>query len=645
MPSADQTSLKLLQRARPLLMAQRWGEAIPLLQKVLKLRPRDAVLWHMLAQAFGKADRPLDRLQAAEEAQRHAGSDDELARDATEEAVAAALAVHDPGRALALAEKLPVELRDQSSQVLCLMGQALNDLGRPTDAVATLMKALALKLDDPVAHTQLGFAFYALKLNAEAAECFRTVCTLYPGNVGALAYLNYLEQMAGRWDGYEDRCRSLLDSLAGPLQSKNYVSPFALVMLPHTAAQMLAAARLAADSQTRNIERLPAPELRLRAQRRLHVAYLSNDFHGHATATLITQVLECHDRERFEVSLLSHGSDDGSTLRQRLVQACDRFEDMSRLSLGDMARRVRELGVDILVELKGHTSGSRIAMLAYRPAPVQVAWLGFPGTCGVKEVDYIVGDAVVTPLADAPWYSEKIAQMPHCYQPNDGSRGRAEPPPRSELGLPEDALVLLSANQVAKLNPQLFDVWADILHRLPNAVLWQRTGGEAPDAELRREMQARGIAPERFIPMPRAGIAEHLRRLGAADLALDSWPCNGHTTTSDALWAGVPVVAVRGQSFAGRVSESLLCAVGLSELVCETPQAYADLVCELAGQPERRAQLRRRLGQARDDSPLYDAKGFAHDLEALYERMWARHEDGLPPAALPATQSEMESAR
>lgn len=636
MPHPDQTSLKLLQRARPLLVARQWSEAIPLLERVLKLRPRDATLWLTLAQACQAADRPDEGLRAAERAQQYAGADDSLARDATEEAVKAALDTHDSPRALALAAKLPAELRDQSPQLLRLMGTALNNLNRSQEAVEPLLRAIALRLDDGQAHMQLGFAFYALKLHAEAAECFRTVYTLYPESIGALAYLNHLEQMACRWGDYDVRCQGLLDSLSGPARAMHYVPPFALVMLPHTKAQMLAAARLAALSQTRYIKPWPAPEVKPREGRRLHVAYLSNDFHGHATASLITQVLEHHDRERFEVSLLSHGGDDGSALRQRLMRAGDRFEEMGRLSLPDMARRVRELGVDILIDLKGHTAGSRMAMLAYRPAPVQVAWLGFPGTCGAPQVDYVIGDPIVTPLADAPWYSEKIAQMPHCYQPNDASRGRAEPPARRELGLAEGALVLLSANQVGKLNPALFDAWMEILRRVPGAVLWQLTGGDAPDAELRREVQARGVAPERLVCMPFAQMSDHLRRLGAADLALDSWPCNGHTTTSDALWAGVPVVALRGETFAGRVSESLLCAIGLAELVCDTPQAYVELVCALAADPARLAALRARLAQARDTSPLYDAARFAGDLEALYERMWARCQAGQAPQDLPA---------
>ena len=627
---------KLLQRAQTLLDQRQWDGASKLLNQALHERPGDAGLWLTLARAQRSAGHVRPWLQAAERAMQHAGND-ALAAQATLLAVQAAIQLNDPQRALTLAQTLAEPLRATQPELLRLMGAALNLLGRPGDAVDPLMRALALQLDDRDAYLELGFAFKALQLYAEAAECFRTVTVLYPEHVGAQAYLIHLEQRACRWTDYEARYQALFEAHRRVADAKlqNYSPPFALVTLPHHPAQMLEAARLASRHICRNIRPLPR-QGRRPPKRRLHIGYLSNDFHSHATATLIAQVLESHDRDRFEVSLLSHSVDDGSPLRQRLSQACDRFEELGTLSLADMARRIRELEVDILVDLKGHTAGSRMAALAYRPAPVQVAWLGFPGTCGMDEVDYIIGDPVVTPLAHAPWYSEKIAQMPHCYQPNDGLRLRPEPASRASLGLPQDALVLLSANQVYKLNPTVFDVWMEILRRRPEAVLWQLSGGEAPDAELRGEARRRGVDPARLIFMPRASLNGHLQRLGAADLALDTWPCNGHTTTSDALWAGVPVVAMQGETFAGRVSASLLGAVGLPELICADGPAYVERVCQLAEQRERREALRRQLLEARDHSLLFDAPRFARDLEALFQRMWQRHSAGQAPAALPA---------
>ena len=634
---------KLLQRAQALLQQRQWFEASKLLRQVLARQPTDAGLWLTLARAQRASGQAQTALQAAEQAMRYAPTV-ELAQQAQLLAAQAALDLNDPARILELANAPALADQAPSADLLKLMGIAANHLGRPKDAVEPLMRALSLQMDDKDAYLELGFALNALQLYAEAAECFRTVSILHPEHLGAQAYMIHLEQRACHWAGHDERCRELFaaQQAASNAGLKHYSPPFVLVALPHHPAQMLEAARGASEVICRR--RLPMPAAKRRSDAaRLHIAYLSNDFLSHATATLVAQVLEHHDRANFKISLLSHSRDDGSLMRQRLVQACEAFEDVSTLSLADTAQHIRKLGVDILIDLKGHTSGSRMATLAYRPAPVQVTWLGFPGTSGMEQVDYIIGDRIVTPLDHAAWYSEHIAQMPHCYQPNDGLRVRPLPPSRAALGLPEDALVLLSANQVYKLNPAVFDVWMGLLQRLPNAVLWQLSGGDAADAALRLSAQARGVDPARMIFMPKAGMNDHLHRLAAADLALDTWPCNGHTTTSDALWAGVPVVAMQGEAFASRVSASLLAAVGLPELVCSDVATYAELACALATQPERRAALKAHLVAARDGSALFDAPAFAHDLEALYLRMWARYQSGRPPQALPA-QSTQESA-
>lgn len=625
---------QLLQRAQTLLSEKRWQPAAELLRQAVALRPQDGGLWLTLARALRQAGDFSPCLEAAEQALAHAASP-ELASQSAQVGALAAMALDDFPGVLRFAERVPPA--ERPLELLKQLGAAYNRLGQSPAAVEPLMQALTLKIDDRDAYMELGFALYAMKLHDEAAECFRTLAVLYPEHLGAQAYLIQLEQHAARWEGWEARLQQMLDTQHRIWASgeSQFSVPFSLVAQPHHPAQMLEAAALISRHLCRAIRPLPAPPRRP-AGRRLHIAYLSNDFQAHATATLITEVLERHDRSRFEISLLSHSPADGSALRERLLLACDRFEEIGALDLPGTARRVRELGVDILVDLKGHTAGSRLAALAYRPAPVQVSWLGFPGTTGMPGVDYLIGDPVVTPLNHAPFYSECIAQMPHCYQPNDGQRERPVAPPRAELGLPEQALVLLSANQVYKLNPPLFDAWARILHAVPEAVLWQLGGAEQANERLRAEIAARGIAPERLILMPKQPLGPHLRRLAAADLALDSWPCNGHTTTSDALWAGVPVISQRCEPFAGRVSASLLQAAGLPELVCADAEAYVDLAITLARDAGRRAELKTRLLQARDQAPLYDAAAFARDLEALYERMWARHTAGQPPAALPA---------
>ncbi|MEL4181276.1 O-linked N-acetylglucosamine transferase, SPINDLY family protein [Roseateles sp. PN1] len=531
-------------------------------------------------------------------------------------------------------------LAGQSNPFHRLLGEALRRSGQAQEAVGALMQALALRADDEQAFLQLAFAFQDLQMPQEAAECFRAVAALQPNSVMAQAYLAHGDQQALRWQDFEANQQSLLHAIrAKPADAADeFGVPFTLIGLPHQPADLLKVARLSSRYLTRGIRPLPPRQAKpLAAGRRLRIGYLSADFHDHATAALLVEVLEARDRQRFEVFLFSHGPDDGSAMRQRLRQACERFIDVAGLSLAAIAQRIRAEQIDIIIDLKGHTAQSRFAALAYRPAPVQVAWLGFPGSSGADFIDYIIGDPHVTPLDQASAYSEQIAQLPRCYQPNDSQRlrvGASALPSRAALGLPEHALVLLSAHPIYKVTPALFDAWMSILRRLPGAVLWQLSGGAALDAQLQREALTRGITPERLVFAPRLPMHEHLQRLATADLALDSWPCNGHTTTSDALAAGLPVLTLRGECFTQSVAASILVAAGLDELVCGSEQDYIDRACALGEQPEKLLEVRGRVLSGRQ--ALFDAPRFARELESLLLRMWERAEAGLAPAALPA---------
>jgi predicted O-linked N-acetylglucosamine transferase (SPINDLY family) len=350
----------------------------------------------------------------------------------------------------------------------------------------------------------------------------------------------------------------------------------------------------------------------------------------------MAELFERHDRSRFEVTLYSHGPSDGSAMRARIEAASERFADVQLLSDLEIAQRVRDDEIDVLVDLKGHTANNRLAVFAYRAAPVQASYLGFPGTSGAAWIDYIIGDPIVTPLEHAPHYSEQIAQLPGCYQPNDRQRALPTPPPRAACGLPDDALVLCGFNQPYKISSEVFDVWCDLLRALPHAVLWLlRWNGQAPE-RLRAEAQRRGVAASRLVWAPRVKPVDHMARLQLADVLIDTWPCNAHTTASDALWAGVPVVTLTGQTFASRVASSVLHAVALAELACPDRATYCERVLEIARDSPRREALRDHLAQARQRAPLFDSERRVRDLEALYARMWERHSAGIPPAALPA---------
>jgi predicted O-linked N-acetylglucosamine transferase (SPINDLY family) len=508
--------------------------------------------------------------------------------------------------------------------------EALRHAGRAAEAVDLLLQALALAPTDIDTYLQLGFALQALGLHSQAAEAFRTPAILEPGSVMAAGYLIHATQKAADWSQYDADLAALRHALAAKPDAADdeFGMPFAFVGLPHTRAELKKSAALASRHVARGLRPLPARKPVPRE--RLRIGYLSADFHAHATAALLVDLLESHDRERFDIRLYSHGPDDGSTLQQR-VRAAGQFVDVTPLSLAATAERIRADGVDILVDLKGHTAGSRLAALACRPAPVQVSWLGFPGTSGAGFVDYVIGDPIVTPLADAADYSECIAQLPRCYQPQDRRRTAGPAPSRAALGLRDDALVLLSANAVYKITPPLWVTWMDVLHRLPEAQLWQLSGGEQADARL---LAAAGDCADRIVFAPPVGMDEHLARVAAADLALDSWPCNGHTTTSDALAAGVPVVTLATDTFAGRVAASILAAANLGDCVTSDVDGYVERICALGRDAAARAGLHARI-KARP-AGLYDTTRLTRELEALYQRMWRRALAGEPPAPLGA---------
>src|SRR5262249_39339191 len=340
---------------------------------------------------------------------------------------------------------------------------------------------------------------------------------------------------------------------------------------------------------------------------RIKIAYLSADFHRHATAYLMAELFERHDRARFELIGVSFGPDDRSDMRARLVSAFDRFVDVRAKSDAEVARLLSELKVDIAVDLKGYTQDCRPRILAHRPVPIQVNYLGFPGTMGADFIDYVIADEVVLPFDQQPFYSERIVHLPDCYQPNDRRRQIAgRTPARTEVGLPERGFIFCSFNNNWKIAPEVFDVWMRLLKAIGGSVLWLLRGNATAEQNLRKEAAARGVDPERLVFAPRIKLEDHLARHRLADLFLDTLPCNAHTTASDAFWAGLPVVTCRGKAFAGRVAASLLHAIGLPELVTSNMADYEALALTLACDPARLRDIKAKLARNRDTAPLFD---------------------------------------
>jgi len=632
--SSPLAARRRLAAGRELLKQHRWRDAERALGDAVAVLDGNAFDWLGLAIARQK----LGALDAAQAAARRALEIEPRFLEAREMLGQCLLQLNRPAEAVAAYEGAPAGTVFGHDSLLN-HGMALVHADRAGEAVPLLLQAIALKMDSVPAYLRLGGAFKRLKMYEEAVECFRTAVALDPQNLTAHGFLVHLDQFACRWQHFDADVAAFLGALertSREMPQGQECTPFALVAIPHDPMAMRHAAQLEAARQARGVRPLPAPRWVRRAGERLRVGYLSSDFYQHATAMLIAEVFERHDRERFEVFVYSHGRDDGSPMRRRLEAAVEHWVEVGPLTPEQTARRIRDDGVDLLIDLKGYTQDHRFQTLAYRPAPLQVAWLGFPATTGADCVDYFVGDPWVTPLEHAPRYTEKLAQLPHCYQPNDRHRPQPGAVTRAQWGLPEDRPVLASFNNVFKITPEAWDSWMRILCSVPEAVLWLLDGNEQAKANLRREAEARGVDAGRLLFAPAVPPALHQSRLPLADLMLDTWPCNAHTTASDALWAGLPLLSLSGEIFASRVAGSLLRAVGLSELITHDAAAYEATAVALLRDPARLAALRRRLVEGRLSHPLFDSARFTADLEALYERMAARARAGLTPEHLPA---------
>ncbi len=368
-------------------------------------------------------------------------------------------------------------------------------------------------------------------------------------------------------------------------------------------------------------------------EKRISIGYLSNDFYSHATMVLLGEALNYHDDERFDITLLCYTAEGAALEQQRWPEKLRNYIVPVRdLSDEAVANLIDERGIDILVDLKGHTLSARASIVNLSRAPIKVSYLGFPGSIPEMDYDYIIGDQVVTPDFFKDIYPEKLCRLPGSYQCNNSSwRQKPNPVSRADFGLPEDAFVFASFNQTIKITARTMDLWAQVLRNKPDSLFWVMVTGKLRQDNLLAALTARGVAPERVIFASQLRFPDHISRIALADLALDTFPCNGHTTTSDMLWAGLPVVTILGTAFASRVSASLLHAVELGELVADTDEAFVSLASGLANEPERLHAMREHLTRNRESLPLFDTRRFTGNLEKAYEMMAARGRAGLLP--------------
>jgi predicted O-linked N-acetylglucosamine transferase (SPINDLY family) len=518
------------------------------------------------------------------------------------------------------------------------LGVALYRLGRYEEAVKALLEVLKYDPRSAQAFAQLGNVFQLLKMPEEARESFRNAAALGRAPVEMQAAIAFVSFEASSWSTIAEDLAAL-NALVAAEQGQPV--PFFCLTFSWTRQQQLAASRAHAERNFQGIAPLPARAARP-AGARIRVGYVSSDFHEHATAYLIAELFERHDRDHFEIHAYSYGDDDGSPMRRRIETAIgENFVDAREMATTALANRIRNDAIDVLIDLKGYTLYSRNDVFAYRAAPIQVNFLGFPGSLGSEHYDYVIGDPVVTPLVHADGFAEKIAQLPNCYQPNDRLRPLVAASDRARWGLPQDAFVFCCFNSNYKITPQIFDRWCSLLHQVDDAVLWLFLANPQARTNILAEAQRRGIDPARLFWATGLPLADHLARIQAADLFLDTLPVNAHTTASDALWTGLPVLTVLGESFVSRVAASLLTAAGLAELVAADLDEYERIARDLARDRGRLHELRERLAANRETCALFDSARYTQDFEALIARMIERYERGLPPEHLLAAQAPL----
>ena len=514
-----------------------------------------------------------------------------------------------------------VRVQPQNLTALNMLADALFEIGELDESISVAQTVLAQDATLPGAYALIA------DIHAVRGHLDQTATSLETGFKHTqapflLGRLTFVLRRLCAWDKWHAswlQLEALLAELPGA------ATPFSLLCEPTTPAQQLASAQRWSEAQygifasPRGVAAALPP-----TRARLRIGYLSSDFYEHATAYLLAEVLELHDRNRVEIFAYSYGPEDHSPMRARLRQACEHFVDIARDPDDVAARRIRDDALDILIDLKGYTMGARPAILARRPCQLQVSWIGYPGTMGAPFIDYLIADPFIIPPALEASYTERILRLPHCYQPNDRKRPVATPLPRADYGLPDTGFVFCCFNQAYKITPDVFACWMRLLQRVPDSVLWLLADNPWATDHLKIECAKSGIAPERVVFAPTLPLAQHLARYAVADLALDTFPYGSHTTASDALWSGCPLVALCGETFASRVSGSILTAFEHPELVTYTLEEYENVAFRMATDQPSTTALRLKLESNKLSAPLFDSATFTRSLENLYSGLVAQ---------------------
>ena len=617
-------------RGNALRTLARFEEALASYDCALQLEPRSA-RGH---RNRGLALHELDRLEEALVEFDHAIGLDPAFPDAHNDRGNVLRDLLRPEAALGSYERV-LALDPDYAEALSNRGNAQQDLRQFEAALHSYDLALRKLPESPDILANRATVLLELARYDETAACLTDLLRIAPQYDYARGNLLQAKLHVCDWSGYAEQVGKVI---AGLGERQRLAHPFPVMTFSESAAVQLCAAQLHAAGITPRGGNSAAPVRRPEA-RRPRVAYVSADFRDHAASYLLAGVFERHDRQRVETIAISLLPPEQSAMGERIRVAVDHFVDVSRRSDAEVAAQMRELKIDIAVDLMGYTHHARPGILSYRPAPVQVSYLGYPGTMGAPFIDYILADEFVIPPATREHYSEQVVYLPECFQANDDRCVIGPRPSRAEAGLPEHALVLCCFNNNYKLNPPLFEIWMRLLREVPGSVLWLLGDRPGTQANLLCEAAARGVEESRLVFAGRLPYAQHLGRLGLADLFLDTLPYNAGATASDALRSGVPVLTCAGEAFVSRMAGSLLRAVGLPELITENLSEYERVALELLREPRRLRDLRARLAQNLPQAPLFDTERFCRHLEAAYFTMHERAMQGLPPAAFTVSQS------
>ena len=523
---------------------------------------------------------------------------------------------------------MALSIEPNSADVYNNLGNALQELDQHEEAVAAYRKALDIDLDHADAYFNLGNTLSRLKRYEEAGENFQNALACKPDYSFALGRFLHGEMNCCNWERIDDIFQELFASIDA---GRSVADPLILLSTPSTMAQQKRCAELFTRKKFPEAQQMPCFGGRVSSDK-IRLAYISADFRTHPVGYLMAGVFEQHDKARFETIAISLGVDDQSQLRERLLQAFDKFVDARMMETAQITQLILDLEIDIAVDLGGHTAGARTEIFAQRVAPVQVNYLGYTGTMGADYMDYILADRHVIPESDRVFFNEKIAYLPNTFQANDSHKVVSERKfTRAEVGLPDDGFVFCCFNNSYKITPVIFKVWMQLLKQVEKSTLWLLEGDAQIRQNIRKEAEKHGIAPDRIVFAERLDLPDHLARHRLADLFLDTFIYNAASTASDALWAGLPVLTCMGKTFAGRVAASLLHAVGVPELITHSHEDYMGLAIELATNPEKLAAIKLQLARNLNSYPLFDTVLFTRHIEDAFFQMQERYRKSLLP--------------